>query len=419
MIKIIQILLFVILSTLSFQSFAQQRFPKPEFETGYEQPETITPDPVSLGSEYFDVFVLLLVMSLAAWFTLKSRSRNGILLLSIFSLLYFGFYREGCICSIGSIQNIALSFFDSNYAVSIPVLAFFILPLFYTLFFGRVFCSSACPLGVIQDLIHIKSIEIPRWLQKTLGLFPYIYLGLAILFAVTGTDFIICRFDPFIGIFRMSASFLMIIMGISFLVISLFVGRPYCRFVCPYGVLLKWVSYFSKFHLTISASKCISCKLCTTSCPFDAIEYPTETDEKLDSPANIKKFTIYGLLIPVWMFILGYGISEAHFYLAKAHPDVYLADMLVSNPELMESTNNLDIQTFMESGKTLDQLVADSIIIQHQFYIGSWILGAFIGLIIGVMLMKQFVFRKRDIYEPNKGDCYSCARCIDYCPVQK
>jgi NosR/NirI family nitrous oxide reductase transcriptional regulator len=29
------------------------------------------------------------------------------------------------------------------------------------------------------------------------------------------------------------------------------------------------------------------------------------------------------------------------------------------------------------------------------------------------------VFRRREDYEPNKGDCFSCGRCMDYCPVDK
>ncbi len=404
---------------ISFSGLAQQRFPKPEFETGYEQPDTTTPEPRSLPMEYMDVFILAAVLGLSAWFALKSRSRQGILFTSIFTLAYFGFYREGCVCSIGSIQNMSLSLADPSYAASIPVILFFVLPLLFTLFVGRVFCASGCPLGVIQDLVIVKPISIPAWLQKVLGLFPFIYLGLAVLYAATGTDFIICRFDPFIGIFRLSAEFHMIVIGISFLLIGMFVGRPYCRFVCPYGALLNVVSRFSKWHLSIFASKCIQCKLCTTSCPFDAIEAPSNDKEELNSKSNIRRFVLFAVLIPIWVALAGYAVSEAHLFLAKANNTVYLADLLVSNPDLMQNSEDLDIKTFMESGKTMDELVTEAKLIQAEFYTGSWWLGGFIGLVIGLMLANQFVFRKRKDFEPNKGDCFSCARCIDYCPVQK
>ncbi len=404
----------------SLNSFSQeQRFPKPEFETGYTQPDTTTPEPRSLNLEFFDIFILIAVISLAAFFIFKLRSRKGILLLSIFTLIYFGFYRNGCVCSVGSIQNITLSFFDPNYSVSLPVLAFFIIPLISTLFLGRLFCSSACPLGVIQDLVIIKPIEISRWLQKTLGLFPYVYLGLAVLYAATGTDFIICRFDPFVGIFRLGAEFHLIILGVVFLLMSMFVGRPYCRFVCPYGVLLNWVSRFSWKHLSITPAKCIQCKLCSSSCPFDAIDFPTNEKLNLGSESNRRKFTIYALLIPVSMLVFGFVFSKAHVFLSKANTDVYLAELLISQPDLISESDNLDIETFRSSGKTIDQLVEEAKIIQHKFYIGSWILGIYLGLVIGIMLMNQFRFKQREDYEANKADCLSCGRCMDYCPVPK
>jgi ferredoxin len=414
-ISIVFLLLNLVLSVNLFAN--EQRFPKPEFETGYVQPDAITPEPRSLSLEYFDVLILIGVLSLTAFFVYKRRSRKGILWLSIFSLLYFGFFREGCICSIGAIQNMALSFFNNDYAVSWTVIAFFVIPLLFTLFFGRLFCATSCPLGVLQDLLVIKPIRLPNWVQKTLGLFPYIYLGLAVLYAATGTDFIICRFDPYVGIFRMGAAFNMVILGVAFVVLGLFVARPYCRFVCPYGVLLKWMSKLSKNHLSITPSKSIQCNLCEHSCPYDAIEVPSSDKEKLNSERNLKRFIIFAILIPVWIVLGGYTVSLSHQFLAQANKDVYLAEMLLENPELANDQENIDIKTFMASERTIDELVADAQRINEQFYIGSWILGCFIGLVIGVMLMQQFRFRKRIDFEPNRGDCYSCGRCMDYCPV--
>src|SRR5690554_1626558 len=206
--KLKYILFTVYFFLFTFSVWAQQqRFPKPEFESGYEQPSTVTPEPRALALEYFDVLILLVVLSLATWLALKKRSRQGILWLSVFTLIYFGFYRNGCICSIGAIQNVTLSFADPTYAISLTALLFFLLPLAFTLFFGRTFCAGACPLGAIQDLVIIKPISLPKWLNKTLGLIPYIYISLAVLLAATGTDFIICRYDSFVGLFRMDAQF--------------------------------------------------------------------------------------------------------------------------------------------------------------------------------------------------------------------
>lgn len=407
-----------LLLTLSVDA-QQQRFPKPEFDSGYTQPNTITPEPRALQMEYFDVLVLLVVLSLASWLAIKKRSRRGILWLSVFTLLYFGFYRNGCICSIGAIQNVTLSFFDATYAISITALLFFVLPLMFTLFFGRTFCAGACPLGAIQDLVIIKPISLPKWLNKTLGLIPYIYLALAVLFAATKTDFIICRYDPFIGIFRMDAKFMMIVLGVSFLLMGMFVARPYCRFLCPYGVLLSWMSRFSKWHLSITPSECIQCKLCTHSCPFDAIDFPTNEKEVIKSGLGPKRFIAYAVIIPLWIAAGVFVGAKSHTFLSKANPDVYLAELLISKPEIKNDPDNIDVQTFLASGKSMQTLVEEAEVIRGKFYTGSMIAGGFIGLVIGLTLLNTVVFRRRQDYEPHKGNCYSCGRCMDYCPVEK
>ncbi len=415
---ILPLLLFV-LTALPAETFSQQRFPAPEFESGYELPEVTTPEPRPLTLEYGDVIVLLGFLLITSWLAIKKRSRQWILWLSVGALLYFGFWREGCICSVGSVQNMVLSLSDPAYAVSYTVIAFFMLPLIFSLSFGRVFCASACPLGVIQDLVIVRPVKVPVWVQKSLGMFPFVYLALALLYAATGTDFIICRYDPFVGIFRMGAEFHLIILGISFLLTGMFVARPYCRFVCPYGALLKVTSMFSKRHLSITPNQCIQCKLCADSCPFGAIDKPTPDKLVHDIKGRTGKFMLYAALIPLLMLVGGFVLSSSHVFLSKAHPDVYLAHLLINEPAVMEDPDNLDVQTFMGSDRTIDELVESAGTIQSGFYTGSWLTGAFIGLVAGLFLISQYIVRRRTDYEPNRGDCYSCGRCMKYCPVQK
>jgi NosR/NirI family transcriptional regulator, nitrous oxide reductase regulator len=61
--------------------------------------------------------------------------------------------------------------------------------------------------------------------------------------------------------------------------------------------------------------------------------------------------------------------------------------------------------------------VEEASVIRQQYKTGSWILGGFLGLVLGLMLMNQFVTRKKTDYTPNKTGCFSCGRCMDYCPV--
>src|SRR5664279_2479154 len=175
--KYLTIVLFLIAVTYSGLITGQQRFPKPEFSTGYVTPSPTTPEPRASVLEFTDVVVLVIVLSIASWIAIKKRSRRLMLWLSVFSLIYFGFYREGCICSIGAIQNVTLTLFDPLYAISLTALLFFLIPLIFTLFFGRTFCAAACPLGAIQDLLIITPFSAPAWIRKTLGFIPYVYLG--------------------------------------------------------------------------------------------------------------------------------------------------------------------------------------------------------------------------------------------------
>ena len=147
---------------------AQYQKKPPDFGGTHSFPTPVHPEPVADWLRSLDVVFLAVALGVAAWLVYKRRSRRGIALLSIASVAYFGFYRKGCICSVGSIQNIVLCLTDSRYFVSFSILALFFLPLVVTLFFGRIFCSGVCPLGAIQDLVVVKPLRVPLRLDRAL-----------------------------------------------------------------------------------------------------------------------------------------------------------------------------------------------------------------------------------------------------------
>ena len=97
-----------ILFLLPGSILAQDRFPRPEFQSDYEAPGTSIPKPRDGLYEYLDTAVLLICLILSTLFALKVRSRTAVFLLMLFSLGYFGFWRQGCVCPIGAIQNLSL-----------------------------------------------------------------------------------------------------------------------------------------------------------------------------------------------------------------------------------------------------------------------------------------------------------------------
>lgn len=242
---------------------------------GYTVPPVQRPNPRSFWLEFLDIALLAAAMGLGAWIVLERRSRKWLVVLTIACLAYFGFYREGCVCPIGSIQNVTVAFIDPGYVVSYAVIAFFILPLILALFFGRVFCGGVCPLGAIQELVVLFPVQVPRTLDRALGSIKYLYLAAAVLFAIRPDiprEFLICRFDPFVGFFRGDGPAHMLMIGGGFLVLGMFVGRPFCRYLCPYGVLLSLVSRLSWKGVSITPDRELDCGLCIEACPYGAIE---------------------------------------------------------------------------------------------------------------------------------------------------
>jgi ferredoxin len=242
---------------------------------GYVTPEVQHPRPRAAAWQVFDMVLLAGALSVAAWLALKRRSRAWLVGLTVACVAYFGFYREGCVCPIGSIQNVAVAVTDPAYAVPYYVLAAFMLPLVAALFFGRVFCSGVCPLGAIQELVVFKPIQVPRRLDRALGWLKWVYLVLALTFAVlpaASRDFVICRYDPFVGLFRFTGAAWLLLVGALFLIGGMFVGRPYCRYLCPYGALLSVFSRYAWKSFSITPDRELDCGLCTGACPYGAIE---------------------------------------------------------------------------------------------------------------------------------------------------
>jgi ferredoxin len=413
------ILINVALLLFATNVFAEQRFPPPDFEGGHQLPVTTQPAARVLLLQYMDVAVLAVCLGVATWLVHKKRSRQLVILLSTFSLIYFGFYRKGCVCAIGSLQNVSLALCDRSYAVPIGVLAFFILPLLFALFVGRSFCAGVCPHGALQDLVLLKPVKVPSWLEQSLSILPFVYLGAGVLFAATGSAFIICEYDPFIPIFRMSGRLLMVLTGAGLLVLGTFVGRPYCRFLCPYGALLKLAATVAKWRVRVTPDYCTQCRLCETSCPFGAMREPTAA---IPNPGLLRidrrRLGVLFVLVPFLMAgggWLGWRFSAAA---SRMHPTVSLAERLMTERGAPARTGTLspDDLALERARQSPGEILTTAAAIKRQFALGGGMFGAWIGLVVAGKLVSLSLHRRRSDYEPDRGECLACARCFEFCP---
>ena len=395
------------------------RFPKPDFDSGYLYPEAHYPIPNEALWSYIDIAILVFLMSFVAWAVIKKQVRWPVILTSVISVFYFGFFRNGCVCSIGAIQNVALSLTSYSYTIPLYVLLLFILPIVFTLFFGRVFCSGVCPFGALQDLVNVKNYKLSKVVTAVLSIFPWIYLGLAVLFTVTNSRFIICRFDPFVGIFRLGGELPLILFGVLLLIFSIFTGRPFCRFICPYGAMLSLFSRISFRQVKITNKDCINCQLCHNACPVDAILLPYENKLKESRSAGVNRILRYMVFLPLMMIagaVTMYMLSDK---LSKVNKDVKLYDMVIENETKPQAVQSLELQAFYGEEKTVKELEKQVAEIKEEFRVWSGIIGAFIGLLIALTLINLSVKRTRKLYEIDNANCVNCGRCFKYCPQNK
>lgn len=104
------------------------------------------------------------------------------------------------------------------------------------------YCAWICPFGSLQELagkIRKNKIKISPRVLKALDLFRNaLWVGLLSLLFI-GWAYQWIDYEIFTAFIVRSASWAVICVGALFVMLSVFINRPFCRFVCPTGTLLK------------------------------------------------------------------------------------------------------------------------------------------------------------------------------------
>ena len=186
--------------------------------------------------------------------------------------------------------------------------------LLLTFVFGRVYCSSICPMGIYQDIVGWLSKKAKRKKRYTYSpaksILRWATLLLVTVAFIFGFTFLVGLLDPYgaygrivthlfrpiylagnnllettFTLFNNYTFFRVSIYSLSVLstIIALFTlagvgllawrnGRTFCNTLCPVGTTLGFISRLSLFKVQFDSEKCNSCGLCSMKCKASCID---------------------------------------------------------------------------------------------------------------------------------------------------
>lgn len=161
--------------------------------------------------------------------------------------------------------------------------------------FGRLICGFLCPFGFIQELLNripVKKLRVPRRADRVMRYIKYAVLTVFVvilpLFVKTGFGAGVPWFCKLIcpagtleggiplalanGSIRGGLGFLFgwkAALLLAFVVFSVFISRPFCKYICPLGAIYSLFNGVSVYKMKVDSAKCTRCGACAKKCPMD------------------------------------------------------------------------------------------------------------------------------------------------------
>lgn len=186
------------------------------------------------------------------------------------------------LCPFGGVETLYSLVVYGIYTPKIheSALVIFTLIMVSSILFGPVFCSYICPLGSVQEwvgklgrkLFKGYNHYIPKALDRKLRYLRYGVLIGVLYFTAKSLTLVFLSVDPFHALFNFYSSEVAIgglaVLAVT-LVGALFVERPWCKYLCPYGALLGLTNLIRVFKIKRVPATCIDCNACDDACPMN------------------------------------------------------------------------------------------------------------------------------------------------------
>lgn len=171
-------------------------------------------------------------------------------------------------------------------AVVSLALGIFVVWIIITIIFGRIYCSTVCPLGVCQDIVARLRRKRRYRYRPPRNAASMVILATVVICSIAGFSVILSLLDPYSQYGRMVANvispsaagvFIALVSAVVVGVMAWRGGRIYCNTVCPVGAALSLVSRTSFFRIDIDPDKCVRCRRCEHVCKSSCIDVEHST----------------------------------------------------------------------------------------------------------------------------------------------
>lgn len=242
------------------------------------------------------LFILVMILLLQDQITKHPRFLNGLrLAFLVYTITFIGYYCLAQLSIINVVTFIRLLITHSNWDALLLDPVVFVLWSFVALtilLWGRgIFCGWLCPFGAIQELmskladkIHIEPRTFPPAVHERLLVIKYLILVALVVLSLNS----VATAAPFLEIepfktsinFKFQREWYYSIYAIGLIAASLFASKFYCRYICPLGALLSFISRIRIFRWLRRRPECGSiCHTCGNDCRIGAINISGEIDE--------------------------------------------------------------------------------------------------------------------------------------------